>query len=52
MILMVSTTEWAGQPSTDDNVWRGENLKAHLDEQPSITQPIRVTPLLCTSELR
>ena len=40
------------QPSADDNVWGGEDLKAHLDGQPSITQPVSLTPLLCTSELR
>ena len=52
LVHMVPTTERARQPSADDNVWRGEDLKAHLDGQPSITQPICVTPLLYTSELR
>ena len=40
------------QPSADDNVWRGEDLKAHLDGEPSITQPVGVTPLLCPSKLK
>ena len=50
MILVVPTMEQATQ-SADDNVWGGEDLKAHLDGEPYITQPISVT-LLCTSELR
>ena len=50
MILVVPTTEQATQ-SADDNVWGGEDLKSHLDGEPSITQLLSVI-LLCTSELR
>ena len=31
-----------GNPSADDNVWGGEDLKAHLDGQPYITQPVHI----------
>ena len=49
-MILVPTTEQATQ-SADNNVWGSEDLKAHLDGEPSITQPVSVT-LLCTSELR